>query len=81
MIKVLIAVLLLAAVSSAELPAIGDNVKLSYDDVVYIGQIIDLDDTWICLNCSYIQNPRTNEKRNLDGDICFGIGSVLLGWQ
>ena len=78
-IMVIILLFAIIAISDARLPQIGDHVAIMTSSIILFGNITDITDTMIGLDCSH--QKIGDEERNVDRDVAVGIGQIaLLFW-
>jgi hypothetical protein len=85
----LLAIFLIFA-ADARLPQKGDKVRINAAGIIYFGNITDIGDGLICLNCTDLFNQPGIYDGHYDGhcrpmaaphDVCIGIGSIIsLVW-
>jgi hypothetical protein len=82
MIKKLVAatilMTLLYAMADARVPKVRDNVTIIDGEFAHVGYITDITDQYICLNTSHLNSTSYIIG---SGDMCFGWGTVVLGWR
>jgi hypothetical protein len=75
----ILAILALLAVADARIPKIGDHVKIVVpsgpSSVAYGGNITDISNGFICMNCSELINVNGSFPPDSE-NICIGIGQI-----
>jgi hypothetical protein len=74
--------------ADARLPQKGDKVRINAAGIIYFGNITDIGEGLICLNCTDPFSPPEISDGHYDGhcrpmathlprDVCLGIGSII----
>jgi hypothetical protein len=76
-----ITLLLLLSAVDARAPKIGDHVRImvpnSLAPITYVGNITDISNGFVCLNCAYAKAGDTTVFYD-PIDVCVGIGNIAL---